>query len=270
MTLTAPDAPATAGPAVLGTGSRLTRVLGFTSLVGVAVLLVFAFVFTEADLVMQDAVRLLYVHVPMAFMNYLGFVVCGVGSAMVLWKRSRWWDVVAHAGAEVGVVFGVLMLATGVIWGRPTWNTWWEWGDARTMTALMLLLIYVGYLAYRSTVTDAQTRARRSAIIGVLGTLMIPIVRQSVTWWQERTLHQESSITDGNLEDLTLFTLFLGTIVFTTIFAWLMVHRFRIGWLEHQRDTVGLEAALAERRAQRAADIDDAVSHPGLTPKENA
>ena len=147
-----------------GTGSRTTRILGVACLVGVAVLGLFGFVLTEADLVQQDVVRMIYVHVPSAIAGYTGFVITAVASVMVLWKKSMWWDIVAVAGAEIGVLFTGLMLATGVIWGRPTWGTWWEWGDVRIMTALMLFLVYVGYLAYRRVVPSAEVRARRSAI----------------------------------------------------------------------------------------------------------
>lgn len=247
------------------TSSRATRLLGATTLVGLGLLLVFAFVFSEADLVQGDAVRLLYVHVPVAIISYVGFIVCAVGSAMVLWKRSVWWDITAAAGAELGVIFGGLTLVTGAIWGRPIWNTWWEWGDVRLMTTLMLFLVYVGYLAYRRTVSAAEVRARRSAIIGIVGVINIPIVNRSVEWWESRTLHQKSTLEELRIEDLTLFTLMLGLVVFGLVFAWMMMHRFRIGWLEHQADTAGLRAAMAERRAQHAAEVDDAVAHPGLS-----
>lgn len=247
------------------TGSMATRILGGVSLLGLAVLLLFAFVFTEADLVQEDAVRLIYLHVPIALISYAGFIICALGSVMVLWKRSTWWDIAAAAGAELGVLFCGLTLVTGVIWGRPIWNTWWEWGDVRLMTSLMLFLVYVGYLAYRRSVTVATVRARRSAIIGIVGVLNIPIVNRSVEWWESRTLHQKSTLGELKIEDLTLFTLMLGMVVFGLIFAWLLVHRFRIGWLEHQDETVGLQAAILERRAQSADDVDDAVAHPGLS-----
>ena len=247
------------------TSSRATRLLGAALTVGLVVLGLFAFVFTEADLVQLDAVRLLYVHVPVAILSYVGFSVCAFGSAMVLWKRSTWWDITAAAGAELGVLFAGLTLITGAIWGRPIWNTWWEWGDVRLMTTLMMFLVYVGYLAYRRVVPAADVRARRSAIIGLVGVLNIPIVNRSVEWWESRTLHQKSTLGELKIEDLTLFTLMLGMVVFALVFAWLMIHRFRVGWLEHQAETVGLVAAMADRRAQRDAEIDEALAHPGVS-----
>ncbi|MFB0901445.1 MAG: hypothetical protein QMA93_01130, partial [Acidimicrobiales bacterium] len=115
-------------------------------------------------------------------------------------------------------------------------------------------------LAYRRTMSDSRVRAKRSAVVGLIGAINIPIVYKSVDWWQNRTLHQQSTLRNRSVEDLTLFTMIFGMVVFMAIFAWLMVHRFRIGWLEHQTETVGLEAAIIERRAQTSAAISDAVT----------
>lgn len=250
--------------AASATGSRTTRLLGASSIVGLVVLLVLAFVLTEPHAQQLDSVRLLYIHVPVAIMTYLAFTICAIGGAMVLWKRSVWWDVVAASAAEIGVLFCALMLITGAIWGRPTWNTWWEWGDTRIMSSLVLLLIFIGYLAYRRSVPDRQTRARRSAVIGIIGAANIVIVRQSVEWWANRTLHQQSTLAEGRMEDLTLFSLMFGMVVFAAIFAWLLIHRFRIGWLEYQLETDGLQAAIAERRAQAPAAVQEAVQLPNM------
>lgn len=232
------------------TGSRTTRILGSVVLVSVPVLLVFAFVLSPADDSMEDAVRMLYIHVPVAMLSYVAFGLTAAGSAMYLWKRSRWWDATAHAAAEVGVVFCALTLITGSIWGRPTWNTWWEWGDVRLVTTLVMFLTFVGYLAYRRVPADPDARSRRAAVLGLVAAVNIPIVNRSVDWWQNNTLHQKSSLTDGKLEDLTLFTWFLGTLVLGLAFLWLLVHRFRIAWLEEELDRHGVDLALAERRAE--------------------
>jgi heme exporter protein C len=259
---------------VTSTSSKLTLALGVASFLGLAVLLVLAFVLTDPDQRVYDrgadleplltgqgdAVRLLYVHFPVAMITYTAFTLNAIGSIAVLWKKSTWWDNTAAAAAEVGVLFCGLTLATGSIWGRPIWNTWWKWGDVRLMTTTILFLIFVGYLAYRRTMTDSRVRAKRSAVIGIIGAINIPIVYKSVDWWQNRTLHQQSTLRARSIEDLTLFTMIFGMVVFMAIFAWLMVHRFRIGWLEHQTETVGLEAAIIERRAQTSAAVSDAVT----------
>jgi len=257
------------------TNSRLTRILGAGCLISLATLLLFAFVFTNPDERVDpetnivtgqfDAVRLLYVHFPVAVVTYTAFIVTAIGCVMVLKNGSTWWDNTASASAEIGVLFCGLTLVTGSIWGRPIWNTWWEWGDVRLMTTTILFLIFVGYLAYRRTITDSQIRARRSAVVGLIGAINIPIVYKSVEWWENRTLHQQSTLADLKVEDLTLFTMIFGLVVFLAIYAWLLVHRFRIGWLEHQADTVGLQAAIAERRAQAPAAIADAVTDTRAT-----
>ncbi len=255
-----------------GTGSGATRVLGAGVLAGLATLLVLAFVLTDPDervdsatnivIGQFDAVRLLYVHFPVAVVTYTAFTVTAIGCVMVLWKGSTWWDNTAAASAEIGVLFCGLTLVTGSIWGRPIWNTWWEWGDVRLMTTVILFLIFVGYLAYRRTMTDTQVRARRSAVVGLIGAINIPIVYKSVEWWENRTLHQQSTLAELKVEDLTLFTMIFGLVVFLAVYLWLMIHRFRIGWLEHQAETAGLASAIAERRAQAPDAIRNAVTHP--------
>ncbi len=261
MTATAATAP-TVGNDPAGTGSRGTRVLGAFIAAGIPTLLLFAFALSPEDDSMRDAVRLLYIHVPVAILTYVAFGLTAVASAGYLWKRTRWWDTLAHASAEIGVVFCGLTLVTGSIWGRPTWNTWWEWGDVRLVTTLVLFLVFVGYLAFRRVPADPEVRARRAAVLGIIGAINIPIVNRSVEWWENSTLHQRSSLTDGNLEDLTLFTWFLGTVVLGAAFLWLLVHRFRLAWLEDEVERQGLASALDERRAEARSGVEQAVGGP--------
>ena len=236
------------------TGSRTTRLLGFAVVVGVLALILLGFFGAPEDDEQADAVRMIFVHVPSAFGTYTALVTTAVGSVMWLWKRSRWWDIVAHSSAEIGVIFCGLTLFTGLVWGRPTWNTYWDWGDVRLVTTLILFLMLVGYLALRSAGGAENAVATRAAVVGLLAAANVPIINRSVEWWANRTLHQKSSLTDGNLEDLTLFTLVVGIVVWALFFVWAMIHRFRIGWLEHQLRAVDLETALAQRRAEAAAE----------------
>ena len=233
-------------------GSRFTLWLGAATLVGIAGVAALGLLAAPADDVQGDAVRIIFVHVPAAMGTYAAFGLTAVGSVMWLWRRSVWWDVTAHAGAEVGVLLCGLMLVTGMLWGRPTWGTYWEWGDVRLVTTLILFLVMVGYLSVRALGGDAASVATRAAVVGLLGAVNIPIVNRSVNWWANRTLHQQSSITDGKLEDLTLLTLFLALVVAAMAICWMMVHRFRIGWLERQLQARDLHYALAARRAEAA------------------
>ncbi len=242
------------GTDAVSTGSRSTRLLGFVVLVGVLALILLGFFGAPEDDEQRDAVRMIFVHVPSAFLTYAAFVTTAIGSVMWLWKRSRWWDIVAHSAAEIGVIFCGLTLFTGSIWGRPTWNTYWDWGDVRLVTTLILFLMMVGYLALRAAGGDENAVATRAAVVGLLAAVNLPIINRSVEWWSNRTLHQKSSLTDGNLEDLTLFTLVVGIVVWALFFVWAMIHRFRIGWLEHQLRAIDLETALIQRRAEVATE----------------
>lgn len=234
------------------TGSRTTRMLGSAVLVGVAAMILLGFFGAPPDDLMQDSVRLIFVHVPSAILTYVAFLTTAVGSVMWLWKRSVWWDIVAHSAAEIGVVFCGLTLITGSIWGRPTWNTYWEWGDVRLVTTLILFLMMVGYLAVRSAGGEDDAVSTRAAVVGLIAAVNLPIVNRSVEWWADRTLHQQSSITDGKLEDLTLFTMVLGIVVWAVFFLWAMIHRFRVGWLERELRSGDLDEAIAARRAEAA------------------
>lgn len=255
------QAPVSADPS---TGSATTRLLGAATLIGMAVVAGLAFFVTEPDRVQQDIVRLLYVHAPIAIVTYLACVVAAVASVLVLWKKSFWWDVTAAASAEIAVLYAGLTLVTGSIWGRPTWNTWWEWGDVRLMTTLVLFLMFLGYLAYRRMIVDPGVRARRSAIVALIASLNLPLVNRSVEWWSNRTLHQKSTLVEGKMEDLTLFTLVFAIVVFALVYLWLLIHRFRVGWFEHQADTAGLAVAIEQRRAQSAEAVASSVRHPGV------
>ena len=237
------DAPAS-------TGSRATMGLGLVVLVGVVAVVLLGFFGAPEDDQQRDAVRMIFVHVPSALLTYVAFATTALGSVMWLWKRSVWWDIVAHSAAEIGVMFCGLTLVTGSIWGRPTWNTYWDWGDVRLVTTLILFLMMIGYLSVRSLGGTERATATRAAIVGVLALVLIPIVNRSVEWWENNTLHQKSSLTDGNLEDMTLFTIVLGLVVWGLFFTWAVIHRFRISWLERELRVSELDQALRERRAE--------------------
>ena len=242
----------TEGPT--STGSRGTRILGIITLGWLAALILFGLVLSPPDASQGEVVRILYVHVPSATMAYVGCFLTTIGSAMYLWRRSRWWEVVGYASAEIATVFTAITLVTGMIWGRPTWGVFWVW-DARLTSTAMLLLLLLGYLAVRRLPADLDVRTKRSAIIGLLLVPNVIIVRQSVTWW--RTLHQQPTLlangVGAKIGGLMLFSLFVGFIAIGLVFVWLLIHRFRLAWLEEQVEDEGLDLAIAERRAEGAA-----------------
>lgn len=231
------------------TGSRASRVLGLLAAVGALALLLFALVLSPADRVQGEAVRLMYIHVPAAIAMYGAVILLGVASAMWLRKRTQGWDVLAAAAAEVGLLFTGLTLVTGMLWGRPTWGVFWVW-DARLTTTALLAVLLAGYLALRRVPAAPEARSRRSAVAGLLIVLDLPLIHYSVDWW--RTLHQDATIstTDVKLDGLMLFSLFLGMVVGGLVLTWLLVHRFRVAWLEEEVEQGGLDLALAERRAE--------------------
>jgi heme exporter protein C len=243
----APGPIAATGP--IGTGSGGSRALGAVVLAMLALVGLLAFVSSPEDVFQGHYVRLMYVHVPVVTAAYAGIVVTTVGSVMVLWKRSQWWDLVAASSAELSALFTALTLATGSIWGRATWGTWWEW-DARLTSTAMLFLLLLGYAAIRRTATDLGVRARRSAVVGLLLLPNVLIVNRSVEWW--RSLHQDATLfrLDPTIEGLQLFTLVFAIFTAITLFAWLLVHRFRVAWLQDQVDEYGLLEAIDQRRAE--------------------
>jgi heme exporter protein C len=247
-----------------GTATRGTRLLGALALVGVAWLVAFGLGFSPADRDQRESVRILYVHVPSAWLAYLAFVVTAVASGLFLFRRrhSLAWDRLAGASAEVGVLFMGITLVTGMLWGRLTWGVFWEW-DARLTTTAFLFVTYVGYLAVRRLGGSHEQRARRSAVLALLAVLEIPLVHWSVELW--RSLHQEASVLrpdgDVKMDGLMLFTLFVGIVAFTLMYAWLVIHRQRTLTVEDALDDAGLDRAIAARRAEAegAADVPEVV-----------
>ena len=219
------------------------------------------FWWSPADSDQKDLVRILYVHVPVAWLAYMAFTITAIGSAMYLWKRSLWWDLLAASAAEIGVLFCALALFTGSIWGRPTWGTYWEWTDVRIVTTLVLLLMYVGYLALRRIDGDPHQRSQRAAIVGLVAVLQHPDrpLLGRLVGQPHAAPEGNRAVGDTDLDGLMLFTLMLSVVVSTVLFAWMLVHRFRVAWLEEQVERRGLDAALADRRAEADRGVERAV-----------
>jgi len=208
--------------------TAVEKVLGTLALVAVLVGSYVGLMVVPADAAQGDVQRLMYVHVPAAWLAFLAFFLVFVMSVLYLIQRDERWDRVAASSAEIGVVFTVVTLLLGMMWGKPTWGVFWTW-DPRLTTTAILLAIYVGYGALRSFADDGEKRARWSAIVGVIGFANVPIVYMSVTWW--RTLHQPPSSPRSVAPDI-LWTLMLNLVAFTLVYAYLMVRRIRLAKLE--------------------------------------
>jgi heme exporter protein C len=252
----ADTATATGATMTRSTGTKATRAMGIAVIAAMAWLALFALVLSPADVNQGESVRLLYIHVPTIWVAYLSFIVTAVSSGLYLFtkKHSLGWDRLAGASAEFGVLFVGLTLIVGAMWGRLTWGVFWQW-DARLTTTAMLFVTYIGYLAVRRLGGTHQQRAKRSAVLGMLSVLLIPLVHWSVVIW--RSLHQTASVldTDGDIamDDMMLFTLFVGVVAFTLLYAWLVIHRTRVMAMEDMVEDSALETALAERRAEGVA-----------------
>lgn len=227
-----------------------TRLLGALSLASMAWVVFGGLFITPKDVDQGDAVRIMYVHVPTAWVAYLAFIVTAVASACWLLSRKHamGFDRVAGASAEVGVIFMVMTLLSGSLWGRITWGAYWAW-DPRLTTTVFLLVTYIGYLAVRGLGGSLEQRARRSAIIALLAVLEIPLVHFSVLLW--RSLHQRASVLSGDgdikMDGSMLTTLLVGVIGFTCTFTWLVMHRQRVLAMQDTLQMMQLDVALRER-----------------------
>lgn len=210
------------------------RVLRWAALVSLAASGVVSLAVAPPDAQQGDVQRLMYVHVPAAWLAYLSFSVVFVGSVAYLKTRRLRWDRLAAASAEIGVVFTALAIVLGMLWGKPVWGTWWTW-DPRLTTTVLLLLIYLGYVAVRRLPEGAGKRARWAAVVGIVGFADVPVVHLSVTWW--RSLHQDPTVfrLDGpTLAPSMLAALLIAVAAFTVTYLYLMVLRLRVGRLEER------------------------------------
>lgn len=144
-----------------------------------------------ADYQQGDAYRIIYLHVPSAFMSLLVYMVMAMAAVMGWIWRIKVMDVIVHVSARLGAWFTVIALLTGSLWGKPMWGTWWIW-DARLTSELILLFLYLGVIALQSAIPDPKASARASQLIAIVGMINIPIIHYSVYWWN--TLHQGATL----------------------------------------------------------------------------
>jgi heme exporter protein C len=201
---------------------------------------VYAVVTSPADAMMGHLQKILYVHVPSAWVTFAAFAVVLGASIHFLWKDDERSDLLAAASAEVGAMFCGLTLIQGMLWGRPTWGVWWSW-DARLTSTLVLFLIFVGYIALRSFVEDPHRRGQWSAAVGILGAINVPIVWMSVKWW--RTLHQIQS-DPRDVSPVYLRGWLLNVAAFSLIALWFIWKRYEASRFERAAEHAAQAAAL--------------------------
>jgi heme exporter protein C len=211
------------------------------ALAGLAGVYVLALGFTPVEARQGLAQKIFYLHVPAAWSALLAFSLVGIASALYLWLHDPRLDRFAASSAEVGVAFSTVMLTTGPIWAKPIWGTWWTW-DARLTLTLFLFFLFIGYLALRAAIQDPAERARFSAVVGILGMLLVPFIHLSVYLF--RTLHPQPVVLKPSAPSLPpemLRTLLISFLVFTVLYVGLVTVRYGVALAEEARE--GRDAA---------------------------
>jgi heme exporter protein C len=238
---------------------RAETILGVLAAASLIAAAIMALVVAPPDATQGNIQRLMYVHVPSAWLAYLSFgVVFACSIAYLVTKKIRY-DRVAHASAEIGVVFTALCIVLGSLWGKPVWGAFWTWDPRLTTTAIMLLM-YVGYLAVRRLPDNPARRARWAAVVGIVAFADVPIVQLSVEWW--RSLHQGPTIRllgESTIAPIMAATLFTAVAAFTVLYLYLMVVRLRVGRLEERAVAEALSPRIG-RPAQELLDEQEAAT----------
>jgi heme exporter protein C len=192
-----------------------------------------------------ETVRIMFIHVPSAWMAMFAYTLIAAASVVSLIWRHSLADVAAKAAAPIGAAFTFLALATGSIWGKPMWGTWWVW-DARLTSVLVLFFLYIGYIALWSAIEEPARAGRAAAILAVVGFVNVPIIKFSVDWWN--TLHQPASVArlDGPaIHSSILYPLVTMALAFTVLFVALQLMAMRAEVMRRRIRTMRLAEAAA-------------------------
>ena len=216
---------------------RRGLLLSAVALVALAAVYVLAIGYTPIEARQGPAQKIFYLHVPAAWSALMAFSLVGLSSGLYLWLHDARLDRFAAASAEVGVAFSAVMLTTGPIWAKPIWGTWWTW-DARLTLTLFLFFLFIGYLALRAALVDPAERARFSAVVGILGMILVPFIHLSVYLF--RTLHPQPVVLKPSAPSLPpamLQTLLISVAVFTLLYIGLVTTRYGIALAEEARES---------------------------------
>jgi len=226
--------------------STTDRIVPGAVILSMAAALYLVFIAVPNDAVQGPVQRIFYVHLAMWLPTFTAFGIVGVTSLLFLWKRDRRWDHIATASAELGLLFCTLGLATGCIWAKPIWGTWWTWDPRLTLT-LVLWMIYAAYLLLRSLATDPNQGAVMAAILGVSGVVNLYLVNRAVYWW--RGIHPAVVVTkegeSGLTDPMMRLTLMVCLLAFFLLFLWLLRLRVRTAHLEDQVEELRAEVLEA-------------------------
>jgi heme exporter protein C len=222
----------------LGLSNWLLPIIIVLAVIVSAVGVIWSMVYAPADYQQGETARIMYIHVPSAWIAVGAYTGMAIGSVSFLVWGHALGDIAAKVMAPIGAAFTALCLATGSIWGRPTWGTWWEW-DGRLTSVLVLFFLYLGYMALRSALDETSKASKAAAILCLVGTINIPIVRFSVEWWN--TLHQKASIVRAggpSLDPSLLHPLLVMGIAYLLIFAALTLAAMRAEIWKRSADAI--------------------------------
>jgi heme exporter protein C len=203
-------------------------------------------VLAPADYQQGDSFRIIYIHVPAAWMSLFIYVLMAVCGVITLVWRMKMAEVVLIASAPVGAAFTFLALVTGSLWGKPMWGTWWVW-DGRLTSELILLFLYLGVIALHNAIEDRQTAAKAVAILAIVGVVNVPIIHYSVEWWA--TLHQGPTITKLDKPSIhidMLIPLLVMALAFKLYYVVAMLMRARVELLERERNSKWVKEMVGE------------------------
>jgi heme exporter protein C len=235
-----------APPHAYALAARLTPWFAWPAALLIACGLYGGLVLAPADYQQRDAFRIVYVHAPSAWMSLMIYTTMAVAAAIGLVWRIKVSHAVAASCAPIGASFSIAALATGSLWGRPMWGTYWEW-DPRLTSELILLFLYLGYMALRSSIDDLSRADRTSALLAVVGVINVPIIHYSVEWWN--SLHQSATvmkIAKPAMPPAMLVPLLMMLLGFTLLFFSLLLVRVRAEILRRERTASWVrEAVLA-------------------------
>jgi heme exporter protein C len=232
-------------PHVYRIAARLTPWLAWPAAALIVIALYGGLVMAPADAQQGEGFRMLYVHAPSAWMSMFIYGNMAIAAAVGLIWRIKVAHAVAAASAPVGAWFTFAALATGSLWGKPMWGTWWVW-DARLTSELILLFLYLGYMALRTSIEEPQRADRASAVLAVVGVVNLPIIHYSVYWWN--TLHQGATITKLDKPSISgdmLWPLLVMIAGFTVYYAAVLCVRVRAEVIRRERNASWLREELA-------------------------
>ncbi len=227
--------------------SKLLKTFDVLSIILLGGAIYMVFVFAPKELVMGNVQRIFYFHVSAGWTGMIGFLVSVFAAIAYLRTNNRKWDIIGLAGIEVGLVFSFINIATGSIWAKGTWNTWWRWEEARLVTATIMELIYFGYVMLRQGIEDPNRRARFGAVYAIIGFVSVPLSFMSIRIWQSK-LHPDmlnASNSIGAVDPLPVsdmkIAFFFSLFTFTILAATLLWHRVRIGMLAEKVEQLKLK-----------------------------